>query len=289
CSTRAARSATTRAGPRSRACTSSGCRGRRGARRPGSTAWVPTHGSSPTTSRATSACTSSGCRGRRGARRPGSTAWVPTHGSSPTTSRTTSVPGRPRSSDASGRAPTRGPAGSSHQTFPAGDGRTYRANREEVDVDVRVRLLGGFEVVVDGVPVPADVWRRRGAAGLVKLLALAPRQRLHREQVIEALWPGEDPVTAGPRLHKAAHFARRGLGRADAVVLDGEVVHLFPDADVVVDATAFEARAVEALARGDPAEAALVAADVTGPLLPDDPYEVWADDVRERLRTLHLD
>lgn len=199
------------------------------------------------------------------------------------------MPGRPRSSDASGRAPTRGPAGSSHQTFPAGDARTYRANREEVDVDVRVRLLGGFEVVVDGVPVPADVWRRRGAAGLVKLLALAPRQRLHREQVIEALWPGEDPVTAGPRLHKAAHFARRGLGRADAVVLDGEVVHLFPDADVVVDATAFEARAVEALARGDPAEAALVAADVTGPLLPDDPYEVWADDVRERLRTLHLD
>lgn len=96
-------------------------------------------------------------------------------------------------------------------------------------------------------------------------------------------------MTAGPRLHKAAHFARRGLGRADAVVLDGEVVHLFPDADVVVDATAFEARAVEALARGDPAEAALVAADVTGPLLPDDPYEVWADDVRERLRTLHLD
>lgn len=97
------------------------------------------------------------------------------------------MPGRPRSSDASGRAPTRGPAGSSHQTFPAGDARTYRANREEVDVDVRVRLLGGFEVVVDGVPVPADVWRRRGAAGLVKLLALAPRQRLHREQVIEAL------------------------------------------------------------------------------------------------------
>jgi DNA-binding SARP family transcriptional activator len=56
-------------------------------------------------------------------------------------------------------------------------------------MNVSIRLLGGFEVVVDGRPVPARSWRRRAAAALVKLLALQDTRRLHREQVIDALWP----------------------------------------------------------------------------------------------------
>jgi predicted ATPase len=54
--------------------------------------------------------------------------------------------------------------------------------------DVRISLLGGFSVVVDGRPV-AEHWRLRKAKTLVKLLALAPGHRLHRESVVEALWP----------------------------------------------------------------------------------------------------
>src|SRR5205807_10107380 len=42
-----------------------------------------------------------------------------------------------------------------------------------------VRLLGGFQVVVNGQPVPAQEWRHRRGADLVKLLALAPQHRLH--------------------------------------------------------------------------------------------------------------
>jgi DNA-binding SARP family transcriptional activator len=33
-----------------------------------------------------------------------------------------------------------------------------------------------------------DAWRLRRARTLVKLLTLAPRHRLHREQVVDALW-----------------------------------------------------------------------------------------------------
>ena len=69
---------------------------------------------------------------------------------------------------------------------------------------VRISLLGGFEVQVDGVPVPSQAWSRRSAASLVKLLALADARRLHREQVVEALWPGTPWDAAAPRLHKAA-------------------------------------------------------------------------------------
>jgi DNA-binding SARP family transcriptional activator len=54
---------------------------------------------------------------------------------------------------------------------------------------VTIRLLGGFEVVVDGRAVAPAQWRRRSAAALVKLLALQPARRLRRVEVIDALWP----------------------------------------------------------------------------------------------------
>ena len=34
-------------------------------------------------------------------------------------------------------------------------------------MDVDIKLLGGFEVTVDGVRTPDDAWTRRHAAGLV--------------------------------------------------------------------------------------------------------------------------
>ena len=96
-------------------------------------------------------------------------------------------------------------------------------------LDVRIALLGGFDVVVAGSTVPRAEWRRRQAANLVKLLALTPGRALHREQVTDRLWPDLDVEAAGPRLHKAAHYARRSLGSLRALVLDGEIVALFPD------------------------------------------------------------
>ena len=47
-------------------------------------------------------------------------------------------------------------------------------------MDVSIRVLGTYEVTLDGVPVPADAWSRRQSAGLVKLLALSPGRGLHR-------------------------------------------------------------------------------------------------------------
>jgi DNA-binding SARP family transcriptional activator len=57
------------------------------------------------------------------------------------------------------------------------------------DPPVAITLLGEFAVTVEGRAVDPSHWRRRPAASLVKLLALAPDRRLHREQVIDALWP----------------------------------------------------------------------------------------------------
>ena len=84
---------------------------------------------------------------------------------------------------------------------------------------VEIVLLGDFAVRVDGRAVPAADRRRRQAAALVKLLALAPRRTLHREQVIDALWTELPIEEAAPRLHKAAHYARHSLGDPRALVL----------------------------------------------------------------------
>jgi len=143
---------------------------------------------------------------------------------------------------------------------------------------VDVTLLGGFSVVVDGRPVAAHAWTRRSAATLVKVLALRPGRRIPREQVIDLLWPDLLLDQAGPRLHKAAHYARSALGVAGAVVLAGDAVCLLPDAEVVVDVELFDSavspESAISLYRGD--------------LLPDDRYEDWADAERDRLRVRYL-
>ena len=54
---------------------------------------------------------------------------------------------------------------------------------------VRITLLGGFDVQVDGMSVPAGVWRLSKARSLVKLLALVEGNSMHRDAVVDALWP----------------------------------------------------------------------------------------------------
>src|SRR5262245_20503930 len=74
-----------------------------------------------------------------------------------------------------------------------------------------IHLLGGFRASVDGRLIAAAAGRRRRARNLVKLLALAPGHRLHREQLGEALWPELDPASAANGLRPALFAARRAL------------------------------------------------------------------------------
>jgi DNA-binding SARP family transcriptional activator len=52
---------------------------------------------------------------------------------------------------------------------------------------LKIDLLGGFRVEVDGRAVAPKAWSQRKPAALVKLLALAPGHQLRREQVMDAL------------------------------------------------------------------------------------------------------
>ena len=132
-------------------------------------------------------------------------------------------------------------------------------------------------------------WSRRHSAALVKLLALAPGRSLHREQVIDALWPDLGIDEAAPRLHKAAHYARKALGHRDAVVLSAETVRLCPDDDVHIDATRFQQYAESAVADGGIAAAKAALASYGGELLPQDLYEPWAEQPRLHLGRLNAE
>ncbi len=155
--------------------------------------------------------------------------------------------------------------------------------------DVQVRLLGGFEVRVDGHQVPVSAWPTRRAVDLVQLLALAPRHTVVRDRVIEALWPRLTASAGAANLRKAAHHARRALGHQDAVVLHGGTVALFPGAAVSTDLDEFVGRAAAALAEDSPRVAARVARSFPGDLLPDSPYEDWNRDHRDRVTSLLVD
>jgi DNA-binding SARP family transcriptional activator len=150
-----------------------------------------------------------------------------------------------------------------------------------------IQLLGGFAVAVDGQPVEADAWRHRRGADLVKLLALAPGHRLHREQVMASLWPDLESGAASANLRKAIHFARRALGSADAIAARSEVLELWPRAELVVDVERFEAAArASAVARSSDDPPAL---EFAGELLPEDRYADWTEPRREHLTTLATD
>jgi DNA-binding SARP family transcriptional activator len=155
-------------------------------------------------------------------------------------------------------------------------------------VSTRIQLLGGFEVVVGDEPVPVERWSRRQVATFVKLLALAPGRRLHREQVIDALWPGASVHEAGPRLHKVAHYTRRALDDDDAVLLRNESVALLPDRDIEVDVDTFRSLARTAQTSLREADIAAAVSAYSGALLPQDLYEIWAESPREELRTTYV-
>src|SRR3954449_7283420 len=148
---------------------------------------------------------------------------------------------------------------------------------------VTLMLLGGFSASVDGEPVSERAWRLKKGRELVKLLALAPGHRLHREQVMDVLWRDRAPAAAANNLHQAVHVARRALG-AEAIEVRDEVLSL--SADVEVDVDRLELAAVAARRSATPAALREALAIYGGELLPENRYEDWAASRRDELAAL---
>jgi predicted ATPase/DNA-binding SARP family transcriptional activator len=160
---------------------------------------------------------------------------------------------------------------------------------------LRILVLGPFRVEVAGRAVPESAWRLRKATSLVKLLALAPGHRLHREQVMDHFWPELDPSAAVNNFHQVLHAARRALEPAAErrqpptfLQLSRDVLTLGDPHQVCVDLDAFEAAASRAR-RGEIAALEQALALYGGDLLPDDLYEDWTLTRRDYARGRFVD
>lgn len=148
--------------------------------------------------------------------------------------------------------------------------------------DVRLHLIGGFELCIDGEPLAG---LQPATQRLIAFVALTPRG-VEREFAALQLWPDTSEERARANLRSALWRIRR-LG-ADLVVTSSTRLRLADD--VWVDAR----QGVEELARGGPGTAAPGGFDGALPfqslltdLLPDW-YEDWLTIERERMRQLSL-
>jgi non-specific serine/threonine protein kinase len=154
---------------------------------------------------------------------------------------------------------------------------------------LRVSLLGGFCVTIDGIPLPAERWRSAAAASLVKLLALndgsAPV-----DEVSAALWPLSAPDVARVSFYRALRLARTALDptapRQRYLAVQRSIVRLADGHGhpIETDVQAFEGAAALAEKSDRLADYLAACAAYPGHLLPESggvPWVVWP---RARLR-----
>lgn len=164
----------------------------------------------------------------------------------------------------------------------------------DVIAPLHVRVLGGFCVERSDVAQAVSVWPRRSAKTLIKLLAIQPGHAMHREQVIDVLWPKVNTESAFNSFGKALHVARRALqpalprrqGSAYIRLADGMLA--LDTQRVGVDADEFEQLAEAALRSGENAAYDAAFAAYGGELLPEDRYESWCSERRNALAELHI-
>jgi predicted ATPase/DNA-binding SARP family transcriptional activator/DNA-binding CsgD family transcriptional regulator len=159
---------------------------------------------------------------------------------------------------------------------------------------LRIELLGTFRVAVGSRDIPEAAWRGSQPKSLLKLLALAPEHRLHRDQVVEWLWPERKPASEANSLHQTLHAVRRILEPVLSRITPSTYLHVHGDTLALaavglwIDVDAFGAAAVTARRAGS-GTAYKAALDLySGDLLPDDLYADWAVNRREELRALYL-
>src|SRR3954447_18288100 len=150
-----------------------------------------------------------------------------------------------------------------------------------MDKPLQIRLFGAFEVRVGDEVIPEGAWRLRKGKSLVKLLALSPERRIHRERATELLWPDRTSEAAANNFHQALYVARRAFEAAGAeassvLPLRDDMVLLAPDGGAEGDVDAFESAAARARETGELADYEAALALHGGELLVEDRYEDWS-------------
>lgn len=151
-------------------------------------------------------------------------------------------------------------------------------------------LLGPFRVSVTGRPVAEAQWARPQGKLLLKLLALEPRHQLHRQQIMDAIWPDLDETSAAANLHKIIHMARRALEPGLKSAADSRFIQTrdqsvqLPSDGLWVDVEEFESASIRAFRSGKAPDCEAALSLYGGDLLSEDLYADWCARRRDQLR-----
>lgn len=177
------------------------------------------------------------------------------------------------------------------------------AAEAETERRLDLRLLGRFEARRGSIPLSIDSFARRRAITLLKILLTNYGKIVLRDELIELLWPSDEPKDAAKLLKIAVHYLRRGLGETQNGKNVSSFISTEPNGYAFnaesphrIDALEFEAMAEEGLrlerqGRWREAFVALrAAADMyRGDYLEHDQYSDWCLRRRRQLRETLFD
>ncbi|VAW10115.1 hypothetical protein MNBD_ALPHA09-1108 [hydrothermal vent metagenome] len=167
------------------------------------------------------------------------------------------------------------------------------------EMPLRIFSLGTFGLAIAGNGLDVENWKRKKAAVVLKCLVSQMDKPVHRERLIEWIWPNADLDSGWPRLKVTISYLRAALrkGGASANIIEtvGQA-YLLRGNSVWMDSDAFCAlvsngsnllkaeNTVEALALFEEAESLY-----RGDFFEDELYAEWCAVERERLREIYLE
>jgi DNA-binding SARP family transcriptional activator len=167
------------------------------------------------------------------------------------------------------------------------------------DRQLRAFTFGRFGLSVAERGLPIDRWHRKHALTLLKFLITHRGEAVHREHLIECLWPDADERRGRERLKVITCFLRQQMRAAG---FDGDVITIANAAyalrreAVWLDCEAFESlfnegRRLKQQGRSKDALLCFEKAErvYQGDYLPEERYADWCAEERERLREIYFD
>jgi DNA-binding SARP family transcriptional activator len=160
---------------------------------------------------------------------------------------------------------------------------------------ISVQAFGGLSILYEGAPVTI-CWESQKARMLFCYLLVSYDQWIHRDKLIEALWPGCDPVAGSQNFKTTLSRLRKsfaGPRTLNPVICQGEAFRLNVQ-HISLDASRFKHAALTGIkchARGDSSTARQFLESAqdfyTGEFLPEEPFNDSISAERRYLAQLH--
>lgn len=164
---------------------------------------------------------------------------------------------------------------------------------------LKLFCFGTFRIYRDGDEIASSAWGSSKAKMLLKYLAFHHKRGfVPKEELLELLWPEQDPRLTGNRLHVALTTLRKALepdlvrgARSTYILRENDRYRLHPGDDGFLDVAAFD-NALNAAAAADPHRAwkyyleaeSLYKGDIFG----EEPYIDWCEEARTQYREKYL-